>query len=731
MDSGIKRGIAACMVEIDAAILDNWQQVLTGYRDMPLHVGWWASFDPAGRPLIARYGSLIYSVEDFQPVGVLMRIVFQSSVPVSKHPDLHWQPVRIENLNVETWEKAGKESARRFAKVSTTDVSESQKQTDQDLWYPPWTPTVPLRDGSRSKNSSPQDVQISGREDPTFVRELKTRVLHNGCTSSNEGEFKTCGNQSQQGKTFKTPTVCGNAQGKMDCTRETVTDKSWEHLFSMNLLNIWCPRNMKEASKGIVLKLLAACEADMQILSSVMIGGADISKQLRDGQSTCEASSSEAKKNNSNLHSSVEGSSAAMKTNSFASILVKVANGLVPSWSLFLAVLELSEVEHVHVSESALRVLNCMLTQDEGCHEYLFGRKVSTPQPEKELLKAAGLRPFSKGSACRPFQGLNGDSFPSDMLERYFSSPRISWYNKDFPQCQPDGQGMSPQENFCPPIKEEKNNFEGVSLGSRNQGAMMGRLFKGALGKAVKSRSEAIGVTAVSILVTLATNTEPYCGREYFGFTLFDGSLASLLRLSASLDVRLQAVRLVHSLLHCPSLLKRFLDIHKQSDQNTAAPDSKQSNELNEELIFIKRSADKNVFLQNGEDISAQFELARALCHAEEKRSFEVLEGLTICISFDGLSSQAYSLRHNALRVLTFIAMSGQKGAAFLLAKDTALLKAEGVKRAGDNITEKSASAFTSTGCLPVHLIALLDQELKREEENRCHSMTTEQTEDR
>ncbi|MCO5564909.1 hypothetical protein L7F22_018577 [Adiantum nelumboides] len=638
---------------------------------------------------------------------------------------------RQENLNVETREKAGKESACRFVKVSTTDVSESQKQTDQDLWYPPWTPTVPLRDGSRSKNSSPQDVQIFGREDPTLVRELKTRVLHNGCTSSNEGEIKTCGNQSQQGKTFKTPTVCGNAQSKMDCTSETVTDKSWKHLFSMNLLNIWCPRNMKEASKGIVLKLLAACEADMQILSSVMIGGADISKQLRDGQSTYEASSSEAKKNNSNLHiSSVEGSSAAMKTNSFASILVKVANGLVPSWSLFPAVLELSEVEHVHVSESALRVLNCMLTQDEGCHEYLFGRKVLTPQPEKELLKAAGLRPFFKEIACRPFQGLNGDSFPANMLKRYFSSPRISWHNRDFPQCQPNGQGVSPQENLCPPFVE-KNILEGVSLGSRNQGAMMGRLFKRALGKAVKSRSEAIGVTAVSILVTLATNTEPYCGREYFGFTLFDGSLASLLRLSASLDVRLQAVRLVHSLLHCPPLLKRFLDIHEQFDQNTAAPDSKQSNELNEELIFNKRSADKNVCLQNGEDVSAQFELARALCHAEEKGSFEVLEGLTICISFDGLSSQAYSLRRNALRVLTFIATSGQKGAAFLLAKDTALLKAEGVKRAGDNITEKSASAFTSTGCLPVHLIALLDQELKKEEGNGCHSMTTEQTEDR
>ncbi|MCO5595540.1 hypothetical protein L7F22_049585 [Adiantum nelumboides] len=66
MDLGIKRGITARMVEFDAAIPYDWQQVLTGHRDMPLHVGWWASFDPAGRPLIARYGSLIYGVEVVQ-----------------------------------------------------------------------------------------------------------------------------------------------------------------------------------------------------------------------------------------------------------------------------------------------------------------------------------------------------------------------------------------------------------------------------------------------------------------------------------------------------------------------------------------------------------------------------------------------------------------------------------------------------------------------------------------
>ncbi|MCO5605279.1 hypothetical protein L7F22_059460 [Adiantum nelumboides] len=40
MNLGIGRGIAARMVEFDAAIPDDWQQVLTGHLDTPLHVGW-------------------------------------------------------------------------------------------------------------------------------------------------------------------------------------------------------------------------------------------------------------------------------------------------------------------------------------------------------------------------------------------------------------------------------------------------------------------------------------------------------------------------------------------------------------------------------------------------------------------------------------------------------------------------------------------------------------------
>ncbi|MCO5601282.1 hypothetical protein L7F22_055401 [Adiantum nelumboides] len=40
MDLGIRRGMSARMMELDAAIPDDWHEVLTGRRDMPLHVDW-------------------------------------------------------------------------------------------------------------------------------------------------------------------------------------------------------------------------------------------------------------------------------------------------------------------------------------------------------------------------------------------------------------------------------------------------------------------------------------------------------------------------------------------------------------------------------------------------------------------------------------------------------------------------------------------------------------------
>ncbi|MCO5554103.1 hypothetical protein L7F22_007629 [Adiantum nelumboides] len=64
MDSGIRRRIAARMVELDAAIPDDWQQVLTGHRDMPLHVG---SFEPAGQGCKVRSIRLLLSYHVILP----------------------------------------------------------------------------------------------------------------------------------------------------------------------------------------------------------------------------------------------------------------------------------------------------------------------------------------------------------------------------------------------------------------------------------------------------------------------------------------------------------------------------------------------------------------------------------------------------------------------------------------------------------------------------------------
>ncbi|MCO5550975.1 hypothetical protein L7F22_006195 [Adiantum nelumboides] len=52
--SGIRRGIDVQMAEIDAAIPEDWHQVLTGRRDMPIHAGWFVKLEDQKRSLISR-----------------------------------------------------------------------------------------------------------------------------------------------------------------------------------------------------------------------------------------------------------------------------------------------------------------------------------------------------------------------------------------------------------------------------------------------------------------------------------------------------------------------------------------------------------------------------------------------------------------------------------------------------------------------------------------------------
>lgn len=88
-----------------------------------------------------------------------------------------------------------------------------------------------------------------------------------------------------------------------------------------------------------------------------------------------------------------------------------------------------------------------------------------------------------------------------------------------------------------------------------------------------------------------------------------------------------------------PPVLKKILDMQ---DQVSAPLTSKQSGGKSapmQELEFDARNAEERVVLQNGKEISAQFETAG---DATEKVRFEVLEGLISCLLHADRSSQVY-----------------------------------------------------------------------------------------
>jgi hypothetical protein len=87
---------------------------------------------------------------------------------------------------------------------------------------------------------------------------------------------------------------------------------------------------------------------------------------------------------------------------------------------------------------------------------------------------------------------------------------------------------------------------------------------------------------------------------------------------------------------------------------------------------------------------------------------------------------QAYSLQRNVLRVLTFIATSGQQGALFLLSKNAHFA----IDQAKENNTLKKSTSVAPCS-FPAHLMSLLDEQLKAEEEERNSTSKATEMEER
>lgn len=171
------------------------------------------------------------------------------------------------------------------------------------------------------------------------------------------------------------------------------------------------------------------------------------------------------------------------------------------------------------------------------------------------------------------------------------------------------------------------------------------------LDMAARSPNLGIRFEAATMMGLLVAHTEPVSERALFGSLLWYGRLASLLQEAAGdtagMGVQLQAIRLVHLLLHCPVLLRIFCSALDTSLGGCWCEVRNQGE---------ARSAE-----------GARTQVPSLEIQGKGDSCKVVLDGISSCLDCSGSSLQAYALRRDAIRVLTFLASSGDAAIRILL----------------------------------------------------------------
>lgn len=649
----------------------------------------------------------------------------------------------MDHSDAKHMEETKRDNVQRSVGISTSDAATNTGVQDPDHWLPPWTiggTSDLLQVAPRGGASVAQNTSLD-REDSLVVAELKARTFDNGSTSMSQKE-------SRLGSGFlQVPEICPrnalmpsawgfNNRGEQ-FTFSTLAREVEKRTLGQSpkclrkLLKIWSSGNVKRDCSELISKLFAVCQADMQVLLSIGLDKAGCSRMSRNKeiQNTDKKVASDLNEDSKEVFL---GSTGALELHF---ILAKMANGLASSWTLFMAVVELCTLESVPVVESALRVLHCILIHDCNCRSELFGGSyfesskkkegwmlspLSFPGPEAPQLKDL----LGAQSSLRVVEDRSSAVDPKQMLRSHFSSPRVYCQIGGSETCQVKEHDILHNREECKAMDTHKvNGFQGKQgktfpFGKSMQGTSAKKLFGCVFSIVLKGASQSIRVEAMAILNVLVMDTEPMIQRAHFGSVLFDGSITSLFRKHAGLDVQVQAVRLVHIILHCPLVLQMLC-----ASEDTAHDFAIVTGQVLEGNNCIQdgENNDGNMEGESGcNDIRTQAEFAKYSRKADSDSKAEVLEGLISCLHYNSGSLQEYALRRSALRVLAFVATSGHKGAATLLATKATFFKEGSIKQANKERIKDEELSTEIAGSLPVHLISLLDKELRIEEEDDC-----------
>ncbi|BBN14231.1 hypothetical protein MPTK1_6g09940 [Marchantia polymorpha subsp. ruderalis] len=564
------------------------------------------------------------------------------------------------------------------------NIRPSEQQLDP--WTSPWVPERTVNIAQRKASHGGHEKNVAGLSNrhpvgdlSPAVATLKRRTAENGCVSSSKSETNDC----KEPKAIEAP---GQSREPEAALSE----------LSYSLQQIWGFKGAKNDGKDLVGKIYAACAHDLYTLLS-----------NGDDNKAVDCKSSDRRKSESLTLSE-----------KFYSAVAKVTSGAAHPEIILGPLLEFCNLDNAKLLGSALRVLHCILQHDVTCRKRLMWRRKRSHDAGSPLLPDSHLEGKDSGEEAKcGFRVVsktlaNGES---KQLPVFFS-PRIILQTKE-PEVSGSGKGNAldklkrhagtdfPLEKDRKQLqelqtgqedREEQGFVEGVAATkdpsakvagdpcSHNQSTALQELehglggvrgtksineeldpfLKWMLHLALASTSAVVRMEAVAIIGVLVVHSEPLVGRLLYGPLLSHEGLELLLKESAGVEIQLQAVRIVHHLLHCPALYRKFCYGTTEEQSN-----SKPENYIDPKMVMEESTVVEGNNLGNSSDHKVDAHVAGKGLIPRPSAGLmkrKLLAGLADCLKFTGISPQGYALRRNVMRLITFIASCGDAGVAFL-----------------------------------------------------------------
>lgn len=394
-------------------------------------------------------------------------------------------------------------------------------------------------------------------KETSYATVLKTRTVDDGCVTSNPKKTKVLPLEASEAP-CREHTSGGNGasahQQVVPSRSLGLEDEIVPRELTHTLQHIWNPRGVHNGSVSLVSELFAVCRDHLYILLTYEGTLKDVVKD-QTTSNTAGSKSVIGLKRKQALDTESNMTIQESVGSKLHNALAKVANKLMPSATILGPLLEYCNCDNVDLVQSALYVLRCILRHDSFCRDKVLARKNS------------GSSSISKhGGISESFSRLNfscegrGWFIPSGYLRDeqiplpVFSSPRVfCGLSKLQNETTKGALGPEQVDRQRDIIGEEDPSlrccFDGADMSSLDPSFFVDWLRQ----MAGHPSDSGISFEATAIMGLLVAHSEPVAERAQFGFLLWkhDGSLAPLLKKTAGVRVQLQAIRLVHLLLHC------------------------------------------------------------------------------------------------------------------------------------------------------------------------------------